>query len=273
MIASRSTLYSPRSRSTVSTVSRSRPEKRTGCDTARQPTSARRKVRPLMRLRIVERGTTVAGAAAGSGCGSSGGEDRTRRAVPPVSRPLTYAPATVSVRATRMRAGSLTSTSVSCTCWPRAGRGMRAAAGASAGDGRGWRRRGRRRADHEHPVPAHEELRRGSLQRQRAPERGRVTRHVDGVQRAVGQREQPAAVGLDEVGLVDAGLLHVRRRLAEAPLSAEAGGGPVAATGPASPAAPCGAGTGMRASGTGGGRPTRVGTPMLPRVRRSALRA
>ena len=57
------------------------------------------------------------------------------------------------------------------------------------------------------------------------------------------------------------------------PLSAEAGGGPVAATGPAPPSAPCEPGTGMRASGTGGGRPTRVGTPMLPRVRRSALRA
>jgi hypothetical protein len=57
------------------------------------------------------------------------------------------------------------------------------------------------------------------------------------------------------------------------PLSAAAGGGPVAATGLGAPSAAGAPGAGMRASGTGGGRPTRVGTPMLPRVRRTALRA
>ncbi len=46
-------------------------------------------------------------------CATSGGVLSTTRAVPPVSRPLTYWPSTASVRETLIAAGSFTLTSVS----------------------------------------------------------------------------------------------------------------------------------------------------------------
>ena len=84
MIASRSTLKRPLSRSIVSTVSRSRPENERGWRTSSQATTERRNVRPETRLRSVVRGTKrrrpVFGIAAGATGLRRGGDDDARGA-------------------------------------------------------------------------------------------------------------------------------------------------------------------------------------------------
>ena len=67
------------------------------------------------------------------------------------------------------------------------------------------------RDDQQTPIVL-EDLRAAALERQRAEQRRRGRAHVDGAQRPVHGREHRRAVGLDHVGLVDAGFLHVGAR-------------------------------------------------------------
>jgi hypothetical protein len=79
-----------------------------------------------------------------------------------------------------------------------------------------------RRRDHQQPLAVEQQLRavRGGSERERADEAWR-TRYVDRAQRPLLDGEDRAAVGLDHIGLIDAGLLSVRRRVR----AAGAGGG------------------------------------------------
>ena len=72
------------------------------------------------------------------------------------------------------------------------------------------------RRQREHAVTRHEQLVAVSLQRQRADELRLTAADVEHVQRARGHHVQALAVRLDDVRLVDALLLHVRRRVVDA---------------------------------------------------------
>ncbi len=65
----------------------------------------------------------------------------------------------------------------------------------------------------------------GAVEGERADQARRRARDVERVQPAVGDRVDRAAVGLDDVGLVDACLLHVRRREVGGAALALGGGG------------------------------------------------
>ena len=92
--------------------------------------------------------------------------------------------------------------------------GRRAAVGDVGRDlaGRGQRDGAGGRRHDEQAIAADQQLLGVSVERERPDEPRRGAGHVDRVQRAVGDREHAPAVGLDDVGLVDARLLDVRRR-------------------------------------------------------------
>ena len=203
-------------RSKVSTLSIPAPVNRGVRRTSSQATSARRRLRPLRRLRRTDDGTQPARRArsglrcaasaidgrpvrTGAGTGSSiarGVEVTTILTVWPCRRELTCCAVDAELRSTRIAAGLAMSTSVSSVPPPLEeitsdAPALRQHLGARAAD------------------------------RHRAQRARRRAARVDGGQPALRQREDVGAVGLDDVRLVDAGLLDVggRRVVAAAAVS------------------------------------------------------